>query len=203
VATTYTPGVASDVTLYAQWALIPPPVSIGGITNTGNGLTISGSNFDRISSVKVNGLPVKLVLNPQGQITFEAPKLAPGSYTIELLGDGIKLTWENAINIKPEKPIRESTAVTDLGAFAKNSTTLSTSQKAAIKKLTASAVAVTCVATVAKNSTSSQKRTALAQANSACAYAKSVTPSLSSKRVSAVLETAKTASPLSLVVTKK
>ncbi len=203
VSTTYTPGVASDVTLYAQWALIPPPVSIGGITSTGNGLTISGSNFDRISSVKVNGLPVKLVLNSQGQITFEAPKLAPGSYTIELLGDGIKLTWENAITIKPEKPIREETAMTDLGGFAKNSTTLSTSQKAAIKKLTTSAVALSCVATVAKNATSSQKRTALAQANSACAYAKSVTPSLSAKRISAVLETAKTPAPVSLVVTKK
>jgi uncharacterized repeat protein (TIGR02543 family) len=208
LASTYTPGVTTNITLFAQWAAIPqpvvqPPVSIGGITTTGNGLAISGSNFDRISSVKVNGIPVKLVLNPQGQLTFEAPKLAPGSYTIELLGDGVKLTWENAITVKPEKPIREETMVADFGDFAKNSTALTASQKAAIKKETASAVALTCIATVAKNATSSQKRTALAQANSACAYAKSVTPTLSAKRVSAILDTAKVSAPVSLAVTKK
>ncbi|MEY4499645.1 MAG: hypothetical protein RL319_633 [Actinomycetota bacterium] len=199
VSTTYTPGVTSDVTLYAQWALIPPPVNVSGkVTGTGAIRSISGSSFDRISSVLINGAPVKILSNDGSTITFEVPELPAGNHKIELVGSSIKLTWDNAIVVKAPPAPREFQA--SLAAFTGNS--ISAKQKTAIKTLVAGATALTCVATAAKTATTAQKKAALAQATSVCNYAKQANTKLTAATAKPTLVLAKKASPIALKVTK-
>ena len=204
----YTPGVTQDVTLYAQWTPVPPPVvkppvTLGAISFTGKDLTISGSDLDRIAEVKINGQPVKLGNKDGKALGIDASTLAPGTYSLELSGEGFKLTWENAITIKPAPPVREVTTSSPLPSFTSNSTKLSNEQKVAIKSLVKNAIALTCVAGVGAKATTSQKRAALAQAQSACNYAKSTSTTLVPSRVQAVVSTSGAKNSVTFAVTKK
>lgn len=203
LASNYTPGVNQDIVLFAQWSVTPPPVNLGGLTFTGTEFKLTGSNLDRISELKVNGKPITLVQNPDKSLGFNTSTLAPGSYTLELAGEGVKVTWENAIIIKPAPPVREVTTSSPLPSFTSNSTKLSTEQKVAIKSLVKNATALTCVAGVSAKATASQKRVALAQAQSACNYAKSNSTTLVPSRVQAVISSSESKNSVTFAVTKK
>jgi hypothetical protein len=157
----------------------PTPLVISGITGTPTSRTVVGTALDKVTTVKVNGVEVKIISATDGALSFEVPTLGPGSYNVVLVSPTSSLTFSGAIQIAAPVVPRPINVPSDLSSFAGSSTLLSASQKTQVRRAVSGSSALICMAYVpAKNASGAQRAVAKARAAATCAYAKSVAPKI-------------------------
>ena len=76
----YAPGLAADITLYAQWTLIPTISTVAAVTGSSgplpgtNTVTLTGTGYTGTASVTIDGQPcTNIVITSDTQITCTVP----------------------------------------------------------------------------------------------------------------------------------
>ena len=102
---------ASNVTLYAQWALAVSgsidstqvrlgPVAEKTVTPDSKTVTLTGFNLDKVTQVLVNGVAVKATPSGSGQLTIELPALTAGqSVSIEVVAPSARISMVAAFRV--------------------------------------------------------------------------------------------------------
>ncbi|MEY2675883.1 MAG: Internalin-A precursor [Actinomycetota bacterium] len=143
---------ASNVTLYAQWALAAAggidstqvrlgPIADKKVTPESKTVTLTGFNLDKVTQVLVNGVAAKATANGAGQLTIELPALEVGqSVSIEVVAPSVRIAMIAAFRVVALSAATGSTGGSTAGAakslsvyFAPGSALLTTKGKAALQ----------------------------------------------------------------------
>jgi uncharacterized repeat protein (TIGR02543 family) len=123
----YSPGVSSNITLYALWTAISSGSS-GGSSGSNSGSTgtptvivpaptpgqkftlpsstvrqvaLQGENLHKVLSVKIAGIEVRVLKRETNQLILKLPRLAPGSYSF-VLDYGQNIVTEQVVEMLPQ-----------------------------------------------------------------------------------------------------
>jgi uncharacterized repeat protein (TIGR02543 family) len=99
--------VTADITLYAQWSLIPVSTGYKGIlfnpiegrainAVTGGKVILSGSNLSLLTGVSIAGKALDYKTDAQGRIEVTLPAGQPGQGNLEIAFGASKFEWQNA-----------------------------------------------------------------------------------------------------------
>ena len=131
----------ASVTLYAQWALIPVPVSsaptfpqLTGVSAKSftegqtQKLTLEGNRFTDLESASIDGKPVTILSSSGESITLDLGALTAGTYSLLLKFKTGSLVYQDGVKIlaaKPANPTTQTVAVRKLIAgFAGDSSSV-------------------------------------------------------------------------------
>ena len=153
----------------------------------GSLLTISGSNFQDVTSATLGGINLTIKSKTSSQLVFDSPAHASGMTNLILNAPTAVYTFQEAIEYK-DAVLRPSTVSKSLAISNSTTKSLSSTQRQTIVNLakSASSGTMTCTATYRKAAGSAEVQTAKALATAACAIAKATNPLIATKVIGLV-----------------
>ncbi len=183
----YSPSVAADITLYAQWIVEGTGAKIAAWTNDtveqGDVVRLSfiGTGLSAVSKISSSTGSLRVVAKTDQRIDFEITDAALGAGLIRAISSTQDLTIAGAFVVVAKEPVRLATVSTKV-SFSKSSATVSPSAKQQLLsslKPHANAVAVVVTGSVATSkATSATRALALKRAKAVAAIVAGQFPQL-------------------------
>ncbi len=136
------------------------------VSSKGQTLTLNGTNLDDVTAVKVGGKDAKILKKSSDEIVIDVPAVSEGYPEVELVSSSGIITMQGLLKVVKPYASKRTLKITQFSGNLPTKAGMASLKKSYLKSPTANILS--CISTVASNSTSSQVAKAATQAKVTC-----------------------------------